>query len=71
MSRLTILGYLCLFLAFIFGIVGMSIDPKLADMGDDHNTYSHTNVEFKNITFSLFAQTLAVMGLGFLYAGKN
>ena len=71
MSGLIILGYLCLLLAFIFGIVGMSVDPKTADMSDDHNTYVHSNVVFKNVTFSLFAQTLAVVGLGFLYAGKN
>ena len=75
MSGLIILGYLCLLLSFIFGIIGMSIDPKkpkqLANPSDDQSRESHMNLFMENTTFSLFAQTLALMGLAFLYAGKN
>lgn len=68
-NKLTLLGYLCFFLAFIFGIVGMAIDPVAPNYNDDH--YTHFNTTMKNATFSMFAQTLALLGLGFLYIGKH
>ena len=62
------------FLSFIFGIVGMSIDPVMnKNWSDDSSNlqHIHTNTLMKNTTFSMFAQTLALMGLGFLYAGNH
>ncbi len=69
MSGLIILGYLCLLLSFIFALVGMTIDPK-TPVNQDPN-YTHSDYYYKNLTFSQFGTTLAVMGLAFLYAGKN
>ena len=76
MNKLTFLGYLCFLVSLIFAILGMSIDPKMSAEQDDQgpynsSVYSHTNVEFKNVTFSQFGTTLAVMGLGFLYMGQH
>ncbi len=69
MNTFTAVGYLCFFLSFIFAIVGMSIDPKQQMDLDPQD--SHTNVFFKNVTFSQFGTTLAVMGLGFFYIGHQ
>ena len=69
MNTFTAVGYLCFFLSFIFAIVGMSIDPKVPTDTNDQD--SHTNIEFKNVTFSQFGTTLAVMGLGFFYLGHQ
>ena len=71
MNILTILGYLCFFLSLIFAIVGMSIDPKIKDLQDDQLASSHMNLYTLNTTFSMFAQTLALMGLGFFYLGNK
>jgi len=73
-NKLTLLGYLCFLLSLIFGIIGMSIDPKFNNKWfDDSSNLQpiHTNTLMKNTTFSMFAQTLALMGLGFLYAGNH
>ena len=74
LNKLTLLGYLCFLLSFIFGIVGMSIDPAINTKWSDDSSnlkHLHSNVTMQNTTFSMFAQTLALMGLGFLYAGNH
>lgn len=72
MNGLTSMGYLCFLLSFIFAIVGMTIDPKIDyNSFDDNSSLTHGNTFAKNITFSQFATTLAVMGLGFFYLGHK
>ena len=72
MNRFTAVGYLCFLLSFIFAIVGMSIDPKIdSNWYDDGSNLTHANAWVKNTTFSQFATTLAVMGLGFFYLGHQ
>ena len=75
MSGLIILGYLCLLLSFIFGIVGVAIvpktNPKWTHAPPGKAQPLHFNVLNENTTYSMFAQTFALIGLGLLYAGKN
>ena len=76
MSGFNILGYLCFLASLIFGILGMAIDPA-ANLQDwskkmkPTDVKLHTNITMQNTTYSMFAQTLALLGLGFFYLGNQ
>jgi hypothetical protein len=68
-----VLGQLCFFLAFIFGIVGVAYAPDYEKISGDGNMKTDKLMHDiqKNNAFGQFAITLALLGLGFTYVSHQ
>lgn len=67
----SVLGQLCFFLAFIFGIVGVAYTPNFSKLGGMSKGDEYYHDMTKNNSFGQFAITLALLGLGFTYVSHQ
>jgi hypothetical protein len=65
------LGFLCFFLAFIFGIVGVAYAPDISKLSGSNTGDESFHDMTKNNSFGQFAITLALLGLGFTYVSHQ